>query len=269
MTGAPKGGRDRGRGWRGGEYRIRGYRGRMGARFRSFSVSYKESDLWIGVDPPSFSSGMEDFVATRARRLRLELEAYIVRRPEFLSSLAPMAADPDAPALARAMLAAAEAAGVGPMAAVAGAVAESVGAALRAEFGCREVLVENGGDLWLSFVEDIDVSVFAGDSPLSERVGVSISPNFSPLGLCTSSGTIGPSLSLGKADAAMVACADAAAADAWATRIGNAVSAAEDIEAALGIAEGRDELLSLLVIKGDRMGLRGKLPLKLFRPRVP
>ena len=262
MTGAPKGSRGR----RDGEYLSRSYRGRMGARFRSFSASYKESDLWIGVDPPSFSSGMEDFAATRARRFRLELEAYIAQRPEFLSSLAPIAADPEAPELARAMLAASEAAGVGPMAAVAGAVAESVGAALRAEFGCREVLVENGGDLWLSFEEEIDVSVFAGGSPLSERVGVSIAPSFSPLGLCTSSGAIGPSLSLGKADAAMVASPSAALADAYATALGNAVGGPGDIERALDLLHGRTGVLSLLVVAGGRMGIRGELPLKLFGP---
>jgi uncharacterized protein len=239
----------------------------MGERFRGFSASYKESDLWIGVDPPSYSPRMEDFAASAARRLRLELEAYIARRPEFLASLAPLADDPGAPPLARAMLAASEAAGVGPMAAVAGAVAESVGRALCREFGCRELLVENGGDLWLSFEDDIDVAVFAGDSPLSERVGVSIPGALSPLGVCTSSGTIGPSLSLGSADAAMVACRDSASADAWATRIGNAVSGAEDIDAALGLVDGRDEILSVLIVKGDKMGLRGRLALKIFAPK--
>ena len=191
-----------------------------GARFASFSVSYKETDLWIGVDPASYSPRMEDFAASLARSLRLELEAYIAVRPEFLASLAPISGDACAPLIARTMIAASAEAGVGPMAAVAGAVAEDVGAAIADEFGCREVLVENGGDLWLLFEEAIDISVFAGASPLSERVGVSIAPNFSPLGLCTSSGTVGPSLSLGTADAAMVACASAAAADAWATAVG-------------------------------------------------
>jgi uncharacterized protein len=205
----------------------------MGERFSSFRVSYKETDLWIGVDPASRARGMEDFAASLARKLRLELEAYIARRPEFLSSLVPLADDGGAPAIARAMIAAGEAAGVGPMAAVAGAVAEAVGSSMVSEFGCRETLVENGGDLWLRFDAPIELSVFAGSSPLSERVGVSIPSELSPLGVCTSSGTVGPSLSLGRADAAMVACASAARADAWATRIGNAVNRWEDIGKAL------------------------------------
>jgi uncharacterized protein len=264
-------------------YVRRSYRERMGSRFRSFALSYRESDLWIGVDPASWSGRMEDFAASRARTLRLELEAYIARRPEFLSSLVPLAADLEAPPIAASMLAASAAAGVGPMAAVAGAVAGAVGAGLRDEFGCRETVVENGGDLWLLFEEDLDISVFAGDSPLSEKVGVSIGPEFSPLGLCTSSGTVGPSLSLGRADAAMVAARtggggregapagihaaalSGALADAWATAVGNAVGGPGDIETALALAEGRDSVLSILVIAGGRMGLRGCLPLKLFR----
>jgi hypothetical protein len=233
---------------------------------------------------------MEEFASSMARKLRLELEAYIARRPEFLSSLAPITADPGAPRVARAMIAASGRAGVGPMAAVAGAVAEELGRGLAAEFGCREVIVENGGDLWLRFEDPIDISVFAGASPLSEKVGVSIPSEFSPLGVCTSSGTVGPSLSLGRADAAMVAARSvggrgeggrdeggrdeggndggvisAALADAWATAVGNAVSSTDDIEAALALAEGREGVVSVLVVKDARMGIRGSLPLKLFR----
>jgi uncharacterized protein len=251
-------------------YISRRYRERMGERFSSFAVSYKETDLWIGVDPPSFSPRMEDFAATLARRLRFELEAYIALRPEFASSLAPIEADPAAPKLASEMIAASALAGVGPMAAVAGAVAESVGKALAGEFGCRETIVENGGDLWLLFEESMDISVFAGASPLSERVGVSIAPNFSPLGLCTSSGTVGPSLSLGRADAAMVASrtlsgvSGGALADAFATKLGNAVRGPGDIEAALELVSRREGILSALVVAGSSMGIRGELPLRLF-----
>jgi uncharacterized protein len=253
----------------GGGHVRRAYREGMGSRFRSFTASFKESDLWIGVDPPSFSGRMEDRVASRARSLRLELEAYIAQRPDFLTSLVPLSADAAAPDLAAAMIAASRAAGVGPMAAVAGAVAAAIGADLEAEFGCREIIVENGGDLWLRFERELDISVFAGSSPLSERVGVGVLPELSPLGLCTSSGTVGPSLSLGRADAAMVAVRagplSGALADAWATAVGNAVRDPSEIEAALDLVEGRSEIVSVLVIAGGRMGIRGRLPLKLFR----
>ena len=248
----------------GKEYVSRHYRERMGSRFRSFRVASGESDLWIGVDPVSWRPEMELLAAAELGSLRAELESYIARRPEFRRGLEPIAADPEAPGVAAAMLAAGAAAGVGPMAAVAGAVAESVGRAIEAEFGAREVVVENGGDIWLRFEEEIAVSVFAGESPLSERIGVSVPPSYSPLGICTSSGTVGPSLSFGKADASMVACRDAALADAWATALGNMVRAPEDIEAALSRAGEAPGLLAALVVIGDKMGLRGELRLRLF-----
>jgi len=249
----------------GGERHVaRSYRRLFGSRFRGFLASYKETDLWIGVDPGSYDPRMEDFAASRARHYRLELEAYATRRPEFIPSLVPIADDSEAPPVAAAMIAAGRAAGVGPMAAVAGAVAELAGRDLEAEFGCREIAVENGGDLWLKFEEAVDASVFAGASPLSGKVGVSIPPEFSPIGLCTSSGSVGPSLSLGRADAAMVACRSAALADAWATALGNAVSTEEDIESALDLALGIEGLVSAIIVKGGRMGIRGELPLKLF-----
>jgi uncharacterized protein len=265
------------------DYVRRHYRERMGSRFRGFLASYKETDLWIGVDRGSYDARMEDYAASRARRYRMELESYCAARPDFLASLAPIAADPSAPAVARAMMAAGAEAGVGPMAAVAGAVAEFVGRDIDVEFGCAEVIVENGGDLWMKFADPIDAAVFAGISPLSGRVGVSIPPRLSPLGLCTSSGTVGPSLSLGSADAAMIAyraeeggagseaeragsaCAGALA-DAWATVLGNAVSSEDDIEKALDATQGARGLVSALVVKGGKMGIRGALSLKLFAP---
>jgi uncharacterized protein len=260
----------------GAEHVRRHYRERMGPRFRGFHASYLETDLWIGVDPDSFDEGMEDFASSLARRYRLELEAYAAERPEFLRSMAPIALDASAPALARSMMAAAAEAGVGPMAAVAGAVAESVGRDLDAEFGCREIVVENGGDLWMKFERGLEASVFAGGSPLSDRVGVSIPAALSPIGLCTSSGTVGPSLSLGRADAAMIAyradparadgASSGALADAWATALGNAVASERDIEAALDLARAAPGLVSALAVKGGRMGIRGELPLKLFEP---
>jgi uncharacterized protein len=260
----------------GAEYVRRHYRGLMGSRFRGFLASYLETDLWIGVDPDSYDPAMEDFAASRARRCRLELDAYAAGRPEFLRSLAPIPLDASAPPVARSMMAAAAEAGVGPMAAVAGAVAESVGRDLDGEFGCREIVVENGGDLWMKFERDLEASVFAGSSPLSDRVGVSIPAALSPIGLCTSSGTVGPSLSLGRADAAMIAyraessrpdgASSGALADAWATALGNAVGSERDIEAALDMTRAAPGLVSALAVKGARMGIRGSLPLRLFEP---
>jgi uncharacterized protein len=125
--------------------------------------------------------------------------------------------------------------------------------------------VENGGDDWLSFRGELEVSVYAGSSPLSERIGIRIPQEFSPLGVCTSSGTVGPSFSRGKADAAMVACSDAALADAYATAIGNLVMDEADIEPVLERFSPIPEILSMLIVKGGTMGIRGRFPLAVFR----
>lgn len=250
------------------------YRAGMGDRFHSWTLACKESDLWIGVDPASWSPAMEAFARKSLLEARAELESYGAAHPGpagFFDSLAPLGDDASAPRLIRSMLVAARSTaignspGVGPMAAVAGAVAEHVGRALQDAFHCAEIIVENGGDLWLAFTEPLGVAVFAGDSPLSGLVGVEIEPELSPCGLCTSSGTTGPSLSFGYADAAVALCRDAAKADAWATALGNMIQSAADIEASLEQLREARELLGALVVVGDRMGIRGRLRLKLFK----
>ncbi len=123
------------------------------------------------------------------------------------------------------MAAAAQTAGVGPMAAVAGAIAECVGRELL-EFS-PEVIVENGGDIFLKVSHRRTVGIFAGDSPLTGRIGIQIEARDTPLGVCTSSGTVGHSLSFGRADAVVVLAPAAALADAAATAIGNRVSRKE------------------------------------------
>ncbi len=247
-------------------YLRREYRGRMGSRFRSFVVAHRETDLWIGVDPASWEESMGAFVFARAVEYRAQLAIYGASRPEFLASFSPIPRDAGAPPVAALMMEAAAAADVGPMAAVAGAVARFVGEDLQREFGAREILVENGGDIWLLFESPVDIAVFAGNSPLSERVGLSLPPGLSPCGVCTSSGTVGPSFSYGAADAAMVVCRDAALADAWATAAGNLVTTEADIEPAITRVGTKPGIISVLVVKNGRMGIRGELPLKVFNP---
>ena len=112
------------------------------------------------------------------------------------------------------------------MSAVAGAVALKVGENLKKRFGIKEVIVENGGDIYADLCQDMDISVFAGSSPLSEKVGLHIEAAYAPLGICTSSGTVGPSLSFGKADAVMIVCSDVMLADTYATAFANTIQGA-------------------------------------------
>lgn len=221
----------------------------------SFSVAVKETDLFI-----SASRRLEKEALDAAAQARMLLEGYIDRRPEFRTSLAPVAADPHAPAVAQAMLRAAAACGVGPMAAVAGAVAEYVGSLLLRH--CPEVIVENGGDVFFKISRPATVGIFAGPSPLSERIGIKISQTDAAFGICTSSGTVGPSLSFGAADAVTVRAASAALADAAASAIGNAVRSAGDIGRALEIGRAIGGVDGIVIIKEDRLGAWGNIELQ-------
>ena len=154
--------------------------------------------------------------------------------PDLLTALVPFPVGDDAPAIARAMAEAAAKVNVGPMAAVAGAFAEFVGRDLLKY--SPEVIVENGGDIFLKSTKSRLVGVYAGeDSPLTGQVALKIEPLDTPLGVCTSSGTVGHSLSFGKADAVVALSRSTALADAAATAIGNIVKAETDVQKALGL----------------------------------
>jgi ApbE superfamily uncharacterized protein (UPF0280 family) len=135
---------------------------------------------------------------------------------------------------------------------------------LKKRFKIEELIVENGGDIYADIQHDLDVSVFAGQSPLSEKIGLRIDTKESPLGICTSSGTVGHSLSFGKADAVMIVCKNASLADGYATTFANQIQTADDINPVLGLIECKKDILSALLVKGDKMGIVGKFELLFF-----
>jgi uncharacterized protein len=241
----------------------RWYRRMMeGERFTSFQVTHFETDLWIGVDPYSFHNSMPEFVLNTIKDIRIALEHYILQYPAFRHSLTPLPYDPKAPSYANSMITATRKSGTGPFSAVAGMFAQEIGKALIETYRVNEVIVENGGDLFIYVKNDLEVAIYAGNSPLSNKIAVVIPASESPVGLCTSSATVGPSLSLGNTDATMIACSDAALADAFATRFGNEVKTAGDINNALTLSEQFPEISSILIIMDDRFGIKGKYAIK-------
>jgi hypothetical protein len=148
-------------------------------------------------------------------------------------------------------------AGVGPMAAVAGAVAEFVGKDLLEYSG--EVVVENGGDIFMKLNSPVTVGIYAGKSPLSMKLGIRLIPDDRPLSVCTSSGTIGHSLSYGKSDAVCIVSHSCALADAAATAIGNLIQSGSDIKHAVQSAKNMDGILGAVAIIDDIIGLWGDL----------
>lgn len=233
-----------------------------GERFTSFTFSYLETDLWIGVDPASYHNDISSFALERTRELRTILNEHIRQYPAFLTSLVPVPQVNHAHPVVKKMTEVSAIAGIGPMSAVAGAFAEYIGEAIIAKFGVKEIVVENGGDIFLFVQNDIEISVYAGNSPFSNKIAIVIPALHTPLGLCTSSGTIGHSLSFGKTDATVIACKDAALADTFATRFGNEVKTPENIPAAIALAESFPEIISILIIAGDQIGIKGQFKIK-------
>jgi hypothetical protein len=221
---------------------------------KGFRVVVKETDLWV-LAARDFSPEVRDLVIQE----RQQLEAYIAGHPDFLTSLVPWPADPFAPPVVREMIEAARATGVGPMAAVAGALAARVGRQLASL--SPEVIVENGGDIFMAITQPATIALFAGKSPLSHRVGLKIDPSLSPLGVCTSSATVGHSLSFGRADAACVLAESAALADAAATALGNRVQGPDTIASALAWAAALPNILGAVVIVGEKLGAWGQVEL--------
>jgi ApbE superfamily uncharacterized protein (UPF0280 family) len=233
-------------------------------RFISFVTGYKDTDLWIGIDPLSFRQEMKEFCYERIRSYRIELENYLISDPVFGKTLIPHQPLPSAPNMAAIMADAGRKAGVGPMAAVAGAFSERLGDDLIRQFEIKEAAIENGGDIFLKLSDPLIMSVFAGNDPLSGKIGIQLPRNTGRIGICTSSGTVGPSLSFGRADAVMVACKNTALADAWATALGNRIMHSDDIGKVLEFTENIKEILSVVIICNGKMGIRGNFEMKII-----
>jgi ApbE superfamily uncharacterized protein (UPF0280 family) len=201
------------------------------------------------------------------RRQRAALETYIGLHPDFAASLEPLELLAGAPEAARRMQEAAALTGVGPMAAVAGTMAQlAVEAALSLRAG--EAIVENGGDVFLYSQRVVTVALYAGDNPLSGTLALRIRPERMPMAICSSSSMMGHSLSFGQCDLATVVSADGALADAAATLACNLVKSRQDISAVLERVSGLSGIQGVLIIKGDRIGLAGDLP-ELIRHHDP
>jgi ApbE superfamily uncharacterized protein (UPF0280 family) len=218
----------------------------------SFNVVVKETDLSIRA-----SSNLKRKALKLVVKYRDMLERYIERHPSFLASLEPITVEEDAPRIVSEMTEAARKAGVGPMAAVAGAIAEFVGSELLAF--SPEIIIENGGDIYIKSLKKRLIGIYAGKSPLTGKLALEINGEDTPMGICTSSGTVGHSLSFGKADAVVVLSKSATLADAAATAIGNIIIQPSDIPHGIELAQSIDGVKGVVIIQDDKMGLWGEV----------
>jgi ApbE superfamily uncharacterized protein (UPF0280 family) len=193
------------------------------------------------------------------KRNRQELEIYVRANPKFFYTLTPIPA-PEKPLVAKLMALATEKAGVGPMAAVAGVIADLAVNDMTRE-GCEVAVVEDGGEISAISNTSVDVAVSAGDEPLSKRFGFRLTEF--PIGVATSSGRFSHALSFGDAEAATVFCKNASLADAAATAVGNVVKG-ENAQAAIkvGINKGLsiEGVEGVLIIYKGQVGTGGKIP---------
>ena len=229
-------------------YRNLHYKGNL----TSFRVVVQETDLFVHAGKP-----LQDTTKDLILKYRGYIEAHIKKYPTFVQAMIPWRFEGPLPVIIREMIDAGGKAGVGPMAAVAGAIAERVGVDLLSY--TDEVIVENGGDIFLKTHDPVTVGVFAGSSPLSLRIGLRLNPIEAPLSVCTSSGTVGHSLSFGKADAVCVISRSCALADAAATSIGNRIKSKNHIQPAVDFGKNIEGVVGIIAFLEDAVGVWGKV----------
>ena len=208
-----------------------------------------------------------DAVTAEIVRQRRILEEYISHDPAFGRSFEPVDLMLHAPEVVRRMDRAARLVGVGPMAAVAGIMAEFAASA-GIEAGADEAIVENGGDIYLQTAGPVIIGLHPGTAELSGHLAFSLEAVETPIAICSSSGKMGHSMSLGQCDLATVAAKDAALADAAATEAANLVRAIEDVDPTLQRIAAIEGVDGLLIVKDDRVGLAGRLPKLVKAPRT-
>jgi ApbE superfamily uncharacterized protein (UPF0280 family) len=193
---------------------------------------------------------------------RLELETYIRLRPYFSKTLQPIPVDTNAPLIIQKMAYAATKAGVGPMAAVAGALADlAVDAMVKSGPGVS--IVENGGEVSAVSEEPFIVGLYAGQNALGHGLGFMIRSSDCPIGIATSSSTVSHAMSFGEADAAVIFAENATFADAAATAVCNSVvgdDVANSIKLGLEVGKKMPVVRGTLIVRGDYVGSAGWVP---------
>lgn len=231
------------------------YRNKISAEGRySFRLDYKYSGLYIMCDR-DISSGLKEPVLNFYR----DIETAIVGETNFEKSLVPLKAGKDSPRTIKEMCSAGEVFSVGPMASIAGALCDHLAKSLTDR--CSFLMIENGGDVYIKSNGPLEVGIFTKNAYFKDKLTLLIEAEQTPCGICSSSGSFGHSLSLGKSDLVTVLSRTATIADAAATAIANTINSEEDIDKAIARFKEYREVEGLIIIRNKRIGLWGKLQL--------
>lgn len=220
-----------------------------------FNLSIDETDLFIQTSKPHLKKDAE-FIVNKTRKIIVN---HIKKYPTFKDSLKPLENNPSFHPVIKKMINASKLANVGPMAAVAGALSQETGEFLLKH--CDEVIIENGGDIFINKKGQFTTGIYAGkNSPFSNKLAIKLNIK-EGLGICTSSSQIGHSLSFGNADAVTIISKCSYTADAFATSLCNMVKSVEDIEKAIDHAKKFKSIEGLMIIIKDKIGIYGDLEL--------
>ncbi|MFX0036708.1 MAG: UPF0280 family protein [Candidatus Hermodarchaeota archaeon] len=234
------------------------------------SFSEKESDITIISDSKNaILRAKECFY--RQRRI---LEEYIAKDTHFLNSFSPVKVNTNF-RIINIMAKVAEMCNVGPMASVAGTFADLMLERMKIKnlnqnsesSTCKIALVENGGEIAIDSEKSMKIALYAGKNELNLNLGFLIKKEDSPIGIGTSSATIGHAISFGQADAVTIFAKNAALADAAATKICNLVKGKDiekSIKRGLDAVDDIDDLIGALIARKDKVGRTGKIP-QLFK----
>jgi ApbE superfamily uncharacterized protein (UPF0280 family) len=227
------------------------YRSPGDTRFRSFPLRFRHTDALLGVNGLTLNDDLlRDRLTGLLARSYGDLDREIAADADFAVSLAPVPARARTP-IGMKMAAAARRFGIGPMAAVAGAVAEALVDDLAG--CCGECFCENGGDIALSHRETLQVSVFPGGPPFDRSILLTLPPG--KRGIASSSGEFGHSFSRGQAQMVTVIADTASLADAAATAIANQVLPGCDPQKI--VEQTFPGIQAILVIWGGAVHYRG------------
>jgi ApbE superfamily uncharacterized protein (UPF0280 family) len=221
-------------------------------------ITIEETDLLI------LSRNHPDLklIKQRIYSLRQDIKDYITKDGRFAVSLKPIAVELNAPPIIKLMAKAGKACNVGPMAAVAGGIAQLLAEDLK-NHGYSELIIENGGDIFLTKQKkDRVIAVFAGESNFSGRLNLLLKPADTPCGICTSSATFGHSLSFGNADSVVILAKDAALADAVATATCNLVKSKKDLKKGINFARSILGVFGAAIILDNNLATWGKIVIK-------
>lgn len=230
----------------------------MSTRFNYLQLNVAETVLEIKYNPSIARSDLINYCYEKIKQIRGILEKYLEIDPDFEKALSAYSCYRDAPLLIQKMSQISQKTNVGPMASVAGIIADELAALLLNKYKFSELIIGNGGDIFIKTPKEVIIDIYAGTSPLSNQIAIIYKSNLQG-GVCTSAGSNGHSFSFGKADCVVIIGDCAAIADAYATYYANRIQKKDDLKIVVEDALKKEEIRGVLAIMSDQLAVGGDI----------